>query len=68
MDIVDYLTGIGVIGIVVLCILIAIFLFIAPIIVAVFIANHLGLTGIVWWAFVVVIWLLIAGIISKVSS
>lgn len=40
---------------------------IAPIIVAIFIANSLGLTGVVWWAFVVVIWLIIGAIISKAS-
>lgn len=68
MDIIDYLTGAGIIGIIVLCLLVVIFLFIAPIIVAVFIANYMGLTGIIWWAFVIVIWLLISGILSKLSS
>ena len=67
MDIYDYLAGAGIIGIIVLIILIAIFFFIAPIIVAVYIANALGLTGIVWWAFVVVIWLIIGAIINRVS-
>ena len=67
MDIYDYLASAGIIGIIVLIILIAIFFFIAPIIVAVYIANALGLTGIVWWAFVVVIWLIIGAIINRVS-
>ena len=68
MDIIDYLMGAGVIGIICLIILIAVFLFCAPIIVAIVIANYLGLTGIIWWAFVVVIWLIIAGILTKLNS
>lgn len=68
MSFVEYLTGIGIIGIILLCIFVVIFILCAPIIVAIFIANALGLSGIVWWAFVVVIWLIIASIISKASS
>lgn len=68
MNIIDYLTGAGVIGIICLILLVIIFLFCAPIIVAIFIANYLGLTGIIWWAFVVVIWLIVVGIITKLNS
>lgn len=67
MDITDYLMGAGVIGFICLIILVIVFMFIAPIIVAVFIANAMGLTGIVWWAFVIVIWLIIGALISKAS-
>ncbi len=67
MDIIDYLAGAGLIGIICLIILVVVFMFCAPIIVAIVIANYLGLSGIIWWAFVVVIWLIIAGVISKLS-
>ena len=67
MDIIDYLAGAGLIGMICLIISIIVFVFCAPIIVAIVIANYLGLSGIIWWAFVVVIWLIIASLISKLS-
>ena len=64
MSLIDYLKGAGVIGFIVLIVIVAIAICIAPIIVAVFIANALGVTGLTWWAFVLVIWFVIAGLIS----
>lgn len=68
MDIVDYLKGAGVIGIIILIVLIMFFVICAPLIVAILIANSFHITGIYWWAMVLVIWFIIAGIISKLSS
>lgn len=68
MDIFDYLMGAGIIGFAILIIFIIIVIVLAPIIVAMAVANYLGLTGIIWWAFVIVIWLIISGIISRLSS
>lgn len=68
MSLIDYLTGIGIVGIVLLCIIIAIFIFIAPILIAMYIANYFHFNGIMWWAVVIVLWLIIAGLISKLTS
>lgn len=64
----DILTGLGAIGFVILIVLIVIFIGICPLIVAILVANYLMLTGISWWAVVIVLWLIIAGIISKLGS
>ena len=68
MDIIDYLIGVGIIGFIGLVLLCVLALFCAPIIVAILIANYFCLTGISWWAVVIVLWLIIAGIISKLST
>lgn len=64
MDIVDYLYGLGVIGIIILYVLVFLILFCAPIIVAIVITNYLGMTGLAWWAFVIVIWMFIVSLLA----
>ena len=64
----DFLTGLGVIGIFIIIVLIIIFVILCPLIVAIIIANYFALTGISWWAVVIVLWLIIAGIISKLGT
>lgn len=68
MSMVDYLMGIGYIGIILLCVIITVFIFIAPILIAMYIANYLHFNGVMWWAVVIVLWLIIAGLISKLTS
>lgn len=68
MDIIDYLKGAGVIGIIVLIFIVILVLICAPIIVAILVANYFALTGISWWAVVIVVALFIAGLLSKLSS
>lgn len=68
MKIVDYLQNIGIIGFIILALLIMFFLILAPLIVAILITNSIGVSGIYWWAFVIVIWFIIVGIISKLYS
>ena len=41
---------------------------IATIILGVTLANYLGLTGIVWWAFVIVFWCVVSALISRNSN
>lgn len=68
MDIIDYLMGAGIVGFICLVILFTIFLICAPLIVAILIANYFSLAGVSWWAAVIVLWLIISGIISKLST
>ena len=63
----DYFESAGMIGILILCIFIIFFLIIAPLLVAILITNFISVTGIYWWACVFVFWIIIAGIISKLS-
>lgn len=77
IDFVDYLKNAGLIGLIVLGLIIIIFVILCPLFVAILITNILAIflapygiiiTGILWWALVIVLWLIIAGIISKLRE
>lgn len=57
----DFLMGLGVIGLLVAILLIPL---VVTIIVGVAIANLLGFTGIVWWAFVILFYIVVSSIIG----
>lgn len=60
----EFLLGIGVIGLIVfICILILLPL-ICTIILGTYFATVLGLTGLVWWAFVIMFYLILMGLLS----
>ena len=60
----EFLLGIGVIGLIVfICILILLPL-ICTIILGTYFATALGLTGLVWWAFVIMFYLILMGLLS----
>ena len=62
----EMLIGIGVIGLAIfICILILLPL-ICTIILGTYFATILGLTGLVWWAFVIMFYLIIMGILSLI--
>ena len=62
----ELLIGIGVLGLVLfICILILLPL-VCTIILGTYFATALGLTGLVWWAFVIIFYIVIMGIISMV--
>ena len=60
----DILKGIGIIGIVLIVILIP---FVATVVLGVYIAGALGLTGIVWWAFVILFYLVVMGLLGALN-
>lgn len=72
----EYLKGFGLIGMVILIIILIILMIIAPIVVAVLITNvlaivlagYVSISGIAWWAVVIVIWLILVAIINKLNS
>ena len=61
----DMILGLGLIGVIIVIGLIST---VATIILGVAVANYLGLTGIVWWAFVIVFWCVISALISRSSG
>ncbi len=40
---------------------------IATIVIGMWIANLLGLSGIVWWSFIILFWIIVSSIISMLS-
>ena len=59
--------SIGVLGIALVLVLVVLCVFACVWIVATFIASYLGLTGIVWWAFSIVLFLIINGLLGGIS-
>lgn len=63
----ELLIGIGVIGIILFILILAILPFICTIVLGTYLATTLGLTGIVWWSFVILFYLLIAGLLGLIA-
>ena len=64
----EILLGLGVIGLIVLIIVIALLPLICTIILGTYIAtNILGLTGIVWWSFIIIFYIIIMGLIGMIA-
>lgn len=62
------LKEIGAMGFILLVILIIFIPLICTIILGITFANMLGLTGITWWAFVVIFYLVLMGILGMINS
>lgn len=60
----ELLLGVGVIGLILLICIIALLPLICTIILGTFIATSLGLTGLVWWAFVILFYIILMGVIG----
>lgn len=58
----------GVLGIIIFFMIILLLPVVATIVLGIYIANALGLTGIVWWSFLIIFWLIIMGILSLLSK
>lgn len=63
-----FLGNLGIMGIVLLIILIFLIPFIVTIIVGVGLANLIGFTGIFWWAFVILFYIVIASILGAIGA
>ena len=61
----EALTGLGIIGVFILILILLFIPLFVTVIVGVAIANLLGFTGIVWWAFIILFYLIITAIIGK---
>ena len=62
------LKEIGVMGFILLVLIIILIPFLCTIVLGVAFANMLGLTGITWWAFIVIFYLVIMGILGLVKN
>lgn len=62
-----FLAGLGAFTIIMLIIIILLIPFICAIILGTYFATALGLTGLVWWAFVIIFYLIIAGILGALA-
>lgn len=63
----ELLLGLGLIGVILLLLIICFIPLICTIILGTYFATALGLTGIVWWAFVIIFYLIIAGILGALT-
>lgn len=64
----DWLKASGIIFAILMICLIIILPTIATIIVGMWIANQLGLTGIVWWSFLILFWLIVSSLLSRLGT
>ena len=62
------LEAFGIVGIIVLLILIILIPFVLTIIVGIGFANLLGFTGIYWWAFVILFYIVISAILGAIGA
>lgn len=60
----ELLLGIGVIGLAIFVCILVLLPLLCTIILGTFLATALGLTGLVWWAFVILFYIIIMGIIG----
>ena len=61
------LENLGIMGIILLMILIFLVPFIVTIIVGIGLANLMGFTGVFWWAFVILFYIVIASILGVIG-
>ena len=63
----ELLFGLGLIGIILLIAILVLIPLICTLILGTYFATALGLTGIVWWAFVIIFYLIIIGILGALT-
>lgn len=68
MSLIDWLAGAGIIGIIILIAFLVFVPAIAAVVVATMIASYFSLTGLGWWAVVILLFLFIMGILGRLSS
>lgn len=64
----EILLGIGVFGLFIFVCIILLLPLLCTVILGTFIATSLGLNGLVWWAFVILFYIIIMGIIGIVTK
>ena len=63
----ELLLGLGIIGVILLIAVLVLIPLICTIILGTYFATSLGLTGIVWWAFVIIFYLIVMGILGVLT-
>lgn len=62
----EILLGLGIIGFIILVLTVALLPLICTIIIGTWLATTLGLTGIVWWSFVILFYIILIGILGMI--
>lgn len=60
----EILLGLGIIGFVILVVMVALLPLVCTLVLGTYIASSLGLTGIVWWSFVILFYLILMGLLG----
>ena len=63
----ELLLGIGVVGLVMFVLLLLLLPLICTIILGTYLATTLGLSGLVWWAFVILFYIIIMGVLGLLA-
>ena len=63
----DWLEAVGVLGLIILGILLICIPLICTIVIGTYIATTLGLTGLVWWCFVILFWIIVSSVLAMIS-
>lgn len=64
----EILLGLGIIGLAIFILIILFIPLICTIILGTYLATAMGLTGIVWWAFVILFYIIIMGLIGIITQ
>lgn len=64
----ELLFGIGVIGIILFILVLVLLPFVCTIVLGTYLATFFGLNGLVWWAFVILFYIIIIGIIGSIAK
>lgn len=63
-----FLEALGIGAIIIIIILICLVPLVCTAVLGTYLATNLGLTGIVWWSFVILFWLIICGLLSLLTK
>ena len=63
----DWLEVIGVGGLIVIGLFLVLLPLICTIVLGTYLATMLGLTGLVWWCFVILFWIILSGLITMIN-
>ena len=64
----EILFGIGVVGIILFILVLVLLPFVCTVVLGTYLATMFGLTGLVWWAFVILFYIIIMGIIGSIAK
>ena len=62
----EILLGLGIIGLIIFVLIVALLPLVCTIIIGTWLATTLGLTGIIWWSFVILFYIILMGILGMI--
>lgn len=63
-----FLISLGAIGVVGLIVLVLLIPLVATLVIGIYSANYFHLTGLVWWSYVILFYLVIMGLLSRINK